>query len=295
SSERRFRLLFERNLAGVVRMNLDGTILECNEAFAGIVGATAAADLTGRSLSEMIEDADSRGLFCQALQRDRFVSNTEARIVRPDGAGAWLLLNLGSPSADDSPFVEGTVLDITERKDAEAKIAHQAHHDPLTGLCNRAYFIDQLEQSMALARRQGTSLGLLYIDLDEFKPINDTLGHAAGDALLQEVASRLSRGLRRTDVVGRMGGDEFILLLNSLKHDDDAAIVAAKTLETLAEPVEHAGRTLRITASIGAAIFPRDADETDSFIAAADRAMYTAKNAGKNRYSVSPGRAATEA
>lgn len=284
SSERRYRLLFERNLAGVVRMKVDGTIIECNEAFAGIVGAGSAADVTGLSLSEMFEDPEARAVYRNALERDRFVSNTEAKIRRLDGATAWLLLNLGSPTDDDSPFVEGTVLDITERKDAEAKIAHQAHHDPLTGLCNRAYFIEQLERAMAMARRNDASLGLLYLDLDEFKPINDSLGHAAGDALLREVARRLLHSVRRTDVVGRMGGDEFIVLLDSLKHEADASLVAEKALEAVVEPFSSEGRTMRITASIGIAIFPSDGDDPDAFIAAADRAMYKAKNGGKNRY-----------
>ena len=295
TSERRYRLLFERNLAGVVRMRVDGTIVECNEAFAGIVGAATAADVTGLSLPGMIEDPVERAAYRAAMERDRFMSNTEAQIRRLDGATAWLLLNLGSPSVDDSPFVEGTVLDITERKEVEAKVAHQAHHDPLTGLCNRAYFIEQLERAMALGRRSSSSLGLLYIDLDEFKPINDSLGHAAGDALLREVAGRLRVCVRRTDVVGRMGGDEFIVLLDSLKHDEDASIVAAKTLEALVEPFFHEGRAMRVTASIGVAIFPADGDDPDAFIAAADRAMYRAKNGGKNRYTVSPGRAATDA
>ena len=149
--------------------------------------------------------------------------------------------------------------------------------------------------AMALGRRSSSSLGLLYIDLDEFKPINDSLGHAAGDALLREVAGRLRVCVRRTDVVGRMGGDEFIVLLDSLKHDEDASIVAAKTLEALVEPFFHEGRAMRVTASIGVAIFPADGDDPDAFIAAADRAMYRAKNGGKNRYTVSPGRAATDA
>ncbi|MGK2858968.1 MAG: diguanylate cyclase domain-containing protein [Thermoanaerobaculia bacterium] len=295
ASERRYRLLFERNLAGVVRMKLDGTIVECNGAFAGIVGAANPTEVTGLSLSEMIDDEEARATYRKALERDRFVSNTEARIRRLDGTTAWLLLNLGSPSNDDaSPFVEGTVLDITERKVAEAKIAHQAHHDPLTGLCNRAYFIEQLERAMAMALRTSSSLGLLYIDLDEFKPVNDSLGHAAGDALLREVADRLRASVRRTDVVGRMGGDEFIVLLDSLKHDSDASLVAEKTLEAVVEPFENDGKSMRITATIGVAIFPADGDDPDSFIAAADRAMYSAKRAGKNRYALSPGRVATE-
>jgi diguanylate cyclase (GGDEF)-like protein/PAS domain S-box-containing protein len=286
SSERRYRLLFERNLAGVVRMKLDGTITECNGSFAGIVGASSAAEVHGLSLAAMIEDADSRHAVQAALEREHMLSNTEVRIRRVDGALAWLLLNLGSP-VDDTPFVEGTVLDITERKEVEAKIAWQAHHDPLTGLRNRASFIEQLEIAMAHARRNQASLGLLYIDLDEFKPINDSLGHAAGDALLRGVAQRLRDSVRKTDIVGRMGGDEFIVLLNPIKHDEDAEMVADKALHAIVEPFEHEGRTMRITASIGISIFPHDGDDPDSFIAAADRTMYESKRSGKNRWYVS--------
>lgn len=290
NSERRYRLLFERNLAGVVRMKLDGTIAECNDAFAGIVGASNAAEVHGLSLAAMIEDGDQRRAYQGALDREHVVSNAEVRIRRLDGAAAWLLLNLGSPSDDDAPYVEGTVLDITERKEVEAKIAYQAHHDPLTGLRNRASFIEQLESALAYARRNQTSLGLLYIDLDEFKPINDSLGHAAGDALLRCVAGRLRDSVRKTDIVGRMGGDEFIVLLNPIKQDDDAAMVAEKTLHAIVEPFEHEGKTMRITASIGIAIYPYDGDDPDAFIAAADRTMYESKRSGKNRWFASAGR-----
>lgn len=290
NSERRYRLLFERNLAGVVRMTREGTIVECNDAFAGIVGAATRGAVNGLALSSLIDDADTRRAWRAALERESLVSNMEVRVSRLDGASAWLLLNLGSPSDDASPFVEGTVLDITERKEVEAKIAWQAHHDPLTGLRNRASFIEQLETAIAHARRSSASLGLLYIDLDEFKPINDSLGHAAGDALLREVGQRLLASVRRTDIVGRMGGDEFIVLLNPIKHDDDASTVADKALQAIVEPFEHDGRTLSITASIGIAIYPHDGDDPDSFIAAADRTMYESKRSGKNRWAVSSGR-----
>jgi diguanylate cyclase (GGDEF)-like protein/PAS domain S-box-containing protein len=290
NSERRYRLLFERNLAGVVRMKNDGTIVECNEAFAGIVGAGSAAAVTGISLASMIGDEEARRHYQAALESAHVVSNSEVHIRRLDGRDAWLLLNLGSPGDHDSPFVEGTVLDITERKEIEAKIAWQAHHDPLTGLQNRASFIEQLESAIAHAQRSRTSLGLLYIDLDEFKPINDSLGHAAGDALLRGVAQRLRDSVRKTDVVGRMGGDEFIVLLNPIKSETDAPMVADKTLRAIVEPFEHEGRTMRITASIGIAIFPNDGDDPDSFIAAADRTMYESKRSGKNRWYLSPGR-----
>jgi len=289
ASERRYRALFERNLAGVFRTTMNGVILECNDAFARILGSVSAGEIVGRSLVERFGLAEDRDRFLQHLRHQRSLSNFETQITKLTGAHAWVLLNVGLISSIDADTIEGTMLDISERKEMEERIAFQAHHDPLTGLHNRAFFIEQLDHELARARRAATKVGLLYIDLDGFKPVNDTHGHAVGDRVLREVAGRLDNCVRRTDYVGRMGGDEFTLLLTSAKKIQDAEIVSSKILESLAEPFETEGHVFRITASIGIAFFPDHAESADAIINAADSAMYHAKKQGRARYLVYSG------
>lgn len=289
ASERRYRALFERNLAGVFRTTTNGVILECNDAFARILGSVSAGEIVGRSLVERFVVPEDRERFLVHIQRERSLSNFEAEITKLTGARAWALLNVGLVSTVDSDTIEGTMLDISERKEMEERIAFQAHHDPLTGLYNRAFFIEQLDRELARARRMGSKVGLLYIDLDGFKPVNDTHGHAIGDRVLREVAGRLDNCVRRTDYVGRMGGDEFTLLLTSAKHIHDAEIVAKKILESLANRFETEGRVFSISASIGIAFYPDHAASADAIINAADSAMYLAKKQGRARYLVYAG------
>jgi diguanylate cyclase (GGDEF)-like protein/PAS domain S-box-containing protein len=286
ASERRYRALFERNLAGVFRTTTNGVILECNDAFARILGSVSAGEIVGRSLVERFAIAEERDRFLRHLEQERSLSNYEAEITKLTGARAWALLNVGLVSSIDADTIEGTILDISERKEMEERIAFQAHHDPLTGLHNRAFFIEQLDRELARARRMTSRVGLLYIDLDGFKPVNDTHGHAVGDRVLREVASRLDNCVRRTDYVGRMGGDEFTLLLTSAKKIHDAEIVAEKILESLAERFETEGHVFSITASIGIAFYPDHADSADAIINAADSAMYLAKKQGRARFLV---------
>ncbi len=172
--------------------------------------------------------------------------------------------------------------DITDRKKAERQLYHLAHHDMLTGLPNRMHFIDHLKQARALAKRLDHPMGVLFLDLDRFKLINDTLGHAVGDKLLQEVADRLSRTVREIDTVARLGGDEFIVALTNLTGPEDAERIARKILEALAEPVVIDGHELFITTSIGISVFPTHGDDPVGLVKKADIAMYHAKSMGRN-------------
>ncbi|NRF68741.1 PAS-domain containing protein [Aquincola sp. S2] len=181
--------------------------------------------------------------------------------------------------------------DITQRaraerglRDSEARFRYLATHDGLTGLPNRTWFGDLLTQAMHAARRYQHTLGVLFIDLDRFKLVNDTLGHGAGDALLGEVAQRLKTCLRASDVVARLGGDEFVVLLPELPHPDDAAIVARKILDTVLEPIVVQQQACRVTASVGMALFPQDAQDEATLMKCADIAMYQAKEEGKNTF-----------
>lgn len=180
--------------------------------------------------------------------------------------------------------------DISERKAAEEHMQHLAHFDLLTGLANRTLFTDRLQQTIAKARRDKARLALMFIDLDEFKPVNDLLGHHIGDLLLKEVASRLQECLRReTDTVGRMGGDEFVVILPEIEASSDALNVAEKILHSLDQPFDIAGHSIRISASIGIALFPEHGSDEKLLLKSADAAMYRAKEGGRNRLEVAEG------
>ena len=166
----------------------------------------------------------------------------------------------------------------------EERIRHQAYHDSLTGLPNRARFGEQLEEAVRRAKRTGAPLALLFLDLDLFKRVNDSLGHDAGDALLRLAAERIRRAVREADLLFRMAGDEFIVLLEDVRGPEEAAMVAGRVLEGVAEPLQVGEHQLAITASIGIALYPDDETVGERLIKAADTAMYRAKELGRNRY-----------
>ena len=168
----------------------------------------------------------------------------------------------------------------TVRKETEARILHMALHDPLTDLPNRTLFYDRLKQTLAQAKRHGRGVGVLFVDLDHFKTINDSLGHETGDALLKIVADRLVRCVRSSDTIARLSGDEFTLVLQDLNREQDAGHVAQKVLEAVGQPATVGDQEIPITASVGIALYPSDATDPDALIAQADRAMYRAKEKG---------------
>jgi diguanylate cyclase (GGDEF)-like protein len=179
----------------------------------------------------------------------------------------------------------GTYLDISARKAAEETIRHQAHFDPLTQLPNRRLFLDRLGQDTVKARRDQQPLALLLIDLDEFKEVNDTLGHDAGDRLLQEAAQRIRHCVRDTDTVARLGGDEFTVVLTELSDRTHVEDIAQKILDRLAEPFQLGDEVVYVSASLGITLYPNDADDIDTLLKHADQAMYAAKKQGRNRFS----------
>lgn len=172
--------------------------------------------------------------------------------------------------------------DVTKEKQAEAQMQHMAHYDALTGLPNRALFSDRLQQALAKAKRSEAHLALLFLDLDKFKPVNDSLGHAVGDVLLAEVGKRLQACVRESDTVSRLGGDEFVVLLPTIEAEPDAMLVAEKIRDALNQPFELAGHHIGISASIGVAVYPQHGSDEHTLTKNADAAMYIAKNAGHN-------------
>lgn len=181
-------------------------------------------------------------------------------------------------------FIAAQLAAAIERRWMETRLLHLARHDPLTDLPNRALVHDNLRAALARARRDSGRLALLYLDLDLFKPINDRLGHAVGDLLLQEVAHRLRGSVRESDTVGRIGGDEFLVLLDGVGVPEHATAVAEKIRAALGEPFEIAGHQLRVAPSIGVALYPEHGDEAQQLILRADAAMYDAKRAGGDRF-----------
>ncbi|HYC88437.1 MAG TPA: EAL domain-containing protein [Thermoanaerobaculia bacterium] len=194
------------------------------------------------------------------------------------------------PYVDESGQPAGVIAlarDITDRKAVEQQIEYQAYHDSLTGLANRRLFQEHLSLALALAQRREKQVAVLFLDLDHFKVINDSLGHTIGDALLQQVARRLRNAVRDGDTVARVGGDEFTIVLQELLHAQDAAVVAQKVLRTIAAPMEIAGHKLYVTASIGITLFPADGEDAETLLKNADAAMYRAKSEGRNTYQMS--------
>ena len=205
---------------------------------------------------------------------------------RKDGAiyPKWMSISVIRDAAGAIVYHVAHFTDVSSERAAEAQLQHMAHHDILTGLLNRLSLTGRLDQALAAARRDGVRVALLFIDLDRFKVVNDTLGHHIGDKLLIEVAARLRDSVRDSDVVARLGGDEFVIMLSDMENSGSAAVVAEKLVRNIGDPYLIEGHDLYTTPSIGIAIFPSDGDDGDTLMKNADAAMYHAKAAGRNNF-----------
>jgi diguanylate cyclase (GGDEF)-like protein len=211
---------------------------------------------------------------------------SEHRIRWMDGSWRWMSVRgmVVSRDADGVPVrMIGTISDISERKATEERIQHMAQHDPLTNLPNRALFSDRLNLALARAKREHSHAALLFVDLDNFKPVNDLRGHDVGDLVLKEVAHRMLQCVRDSDTIGRIGGDEFVILLPSIGSREDALLVAEKIRLAIAQHFDIAGLRLEISSSIGIALFPEDGEDALTIAKNADDAMYRAKQTGRNK------------
>jgi len=214
------------------------------------------------------------------------VNCTNCILVRRDGFEFGIEITV-TPIHDQDGAVTGLVVafhDVSAARAKSLEMSRLAQHDSLTGLPNRVLFNDRLTQAISLAMRQEKQLAVLFVDLDQFKKINDSLGHAVGDKLLQSVAYRLVNCVRRTDTVSRLGGDEFVVLLSQVEHEEDAAVSARKILRALAAPHTVDDKNLDISVSIGVSSYPSDAADAESLMNKADTAMYEAKKQGRNNY-----------
>jgi diguanylate cyclase (GGDEF)-like protein/PAS domain S-box-containing protein len=285
-SEARYRTLFERNLAGVYRSSLDGEMLECNHAFARVLGFDSVEEIMSRPTWEHYFSPADREAVIEALKDKTELLNFEICLKRKDGSPVWVLQNEALVWDEDAQthWMEGTIIDITARKTAEDRIEHQAYHDHLTDLPNRLLFNDRLSLAVAQSRRHRERLTVMFLDLDHFKLINDTMAHSAGDELLRSVSSRLQNVVRQEDTVARMGGDEFTLLLPDVRDEKDAAKIAQGLLEALRAPFFIQGREVFVTGSIGVSMYPSDGTDADTLIKNADSAMYRAKDVGRDNF-----------
>jgi diguanylate cyclase (GGDEF)-like protein/PAS domain S-box-containing protein len=404
-SEERYRLLFERNMAGVFRTTLEGRILECNQAAASMLGYDSPEELLATPLARIHHSSSDREAFLRKLKSEKSLTNHETMLRRKNGESSWAMLNVslvaGNSGAAD--IVEGTFVDITERKLAEKELRlmqfslehacdavhwmnaegrivyanrascrslgrsreellcltipdidprfpkerwqtfweelkvrgsmtfetqHQtkqkhvfpveitatylnfdgqeycfafarditerrvaeervqslAYYDALTGLPNRILLRDRLTQALATARRQKHQVALLFLDLDRFKIINDSLGHTVGDLLLQEVAERLQSFAREQDTVARLGGDEFLIVLTNVKDIPAAAVAAERFMDAMTVGFVIQGHSLSVSCSLGISIFPEHGADSETLIKNADAAMYSAKDAGRNNF-----------
>ena len=265
----------------------DGTILYANQTFLELLSGEKSE--TGRYLNlyELVtSEARSRllELVATVLQSSQPAHIDVSFITSESGSvDVEMSLSAGVRSGD-SPAVWGVCRDITERKRAQSALHTLAHHDILTGLPNRVLLEDRLVQAKAFAHRQQTGFAVLFLDLDRFKIINDTLGHSIGDELLRLVASRLQRTLRETDTVARIGGDEFIVLLANTDKRDDVTLLADKIMTSLALPFYLRDHELFVTSSLGGCLYPEDDHDTESMMKKADIAMYHAKALGRNNF-----------
>jgi len=279
-SEVRLRKFAEAAQAGIV-FHEDGVITDCNEAIARLVGY-GVRELIGSRVIDYV--APERREEALENVRRGYERPYESEIVARDGERIPVEFEGREMPFQDKVYRLSLVRDIRRRKASEARIDYLAHHDLLTGLPNRALLHDRLEFILGTARRRGTRAALLFIDLDNFKVVNDSLGHDAGDALLKIIAERIPRALRSADVVSRHGGDEFLVVLPDLDDDQDAVPVAEKLLAAITEPMDLEGQSVSVSPSIGISVFPRDGDSARDLIKNADAAMYLAKARGRSNY-----------
>ncbi len=297
-TDEHLRSLYEAMACGVLVRDGKGRIMYANQAALRILGVDVLAPgehlamPTGARFGEdgtLLAESDTPGMV--ALRTRRPVRGFLMRVTRTDGERRWVLV-------DSVPLFDGgdvpaqvltSFIDITDRKLAELDLERRALHDQLTGLPNRRVLMDRLAQALLARRRQGSSVALLFIDLDRFKLVNDALGHRRGDRVLQQVAKRLRCALRDADTLARFGGDEFLVLLPVVTSPDAGALVAQKLAGCLREPFSIAGHSLQIAASIGIAVAPQHGSDPDTLLRRADMAMYAAKRGRHGWTTYAPG------
>lgn len=276
--------VFDNASEAIVVTNADNHIIRVNRSYTLITGYSAEEALgknpgfhkSGRHdaafYQEMWESLNSKGRW----QGEMWNRRRDGEIYP-----AWQSISVVKDEHGRLTNYVSLFSDISHIKATEARLEYMAHHDPLTGLPNRLRFFANLEQALQHARRQQLKVGLLYLDLDRFKPINDSMGHGAGDQLLKVVAERLTGCVRAEDTVARMGGDEFVILLAEVAHAENAGLIAQKVVKAVHEPLTLEGQSIQTSTSVGISVYPDDATSSEELVRTADAAMYHAKQRGR--------------
>ena len=284
---RLYAQVFTASRHGILITDPRGLIVAVNDAFTEITGWEA-AEVVGRTPALLASGRhDARfyaAMWAQLEAEGHWKGEVWNRRRTGEVYPESLLISAVRDETGAVLNYIGQFQDISDRKQAEARIRHMAQHDQLTDLPNRALLIDRAGIALSRARRSGGKAAVLFVDLDQFKTVNDSLGHGAGDEMLKALARRYAALVRASDTVSRQGGDEFVVLLEDVTGTEDAARVAAKLIAATADPVEAAGRELRITASVGVALYPDNGEDLETLLRGADTAMYAAKSRGRNRF-----------
>jgi diguanylate cyclase (GGDEF)-like protein/PAS domain S-box-containing protein len=294
-AQERFRSAFEHAPIGMALMALDGRFFRVNRALAQILGRSG-RDLLGASVVDLTYEEDLpdlRASMRRLLSGDAPSTQLEQRYLHHDGHPVWNAVSVSLVrDLDGNPlYFVCQMEDITERRASGAALAHQAIHDPLTGLPNRMLFVERLERELARAAVNHERVAVLFLDLDRFKVVNDSLGHSAGDRLLVAVADRLSGAMRPSDIVARFGGDEFTILCPNVPTEETAEMIAERLIQTTSRPVALVDGEVFVTASVGIALSGGDSDTPETLLRNADAAMYRAKENGRDRSEVFEARA----
>jgi len=287
--EHRIKSILNTVSEGIITFSSNGIVQTFNPAAEKVFGCSA-TDVVGQHVVELVprEKHDKfRRIFERKIAHGQ--SNMMGKPMEFQGYNRQkgkfpMEITISSMQVGHERIFTAVLRDITERIQTVERIRHLAHHDTLTGLPNRHLFTDRLHHAIKLSRRYDRALVLMFIDLDKFKPINDTLGHEAGDVVLIEVARRFREMIRESDTVARIGGDEFVILLEELDNVEIGPVVAEKVLECLEKPITVAGRECTLGASIGLACFPDDTMDADELMRYADEAMYAVKTSGRNGF-----------
>jgi diguanylate cyclase (GGDEF)-like protein/PAS domain S-box-containing protein len=281
--------IVEMAAEGIVSIDTRGLILSFNRAAQRIFGYSE-QEILGRNVSVLMPQPHRDrhdGYLSRYLQTGEahVIGKTqELQGLRKDGTTFPMNLAISEVKLGDTHLFTGMLRDISEQKLAQQQIEKLAHYDALTHLPNRTLFYDRIGQAIMMAKRNHRSIVLMYIDLDGFKQVNDTLGHHTGDLLLVEVAKRLRLCVRESDTLARLGGDEFTVILNDTHEREDMEMLAKKIIESIDHPFQMEGQSVNIGVSIGIARYPDDASTTGTLLIVADKAMYAAKAVGKNSY-----------
>jgi diguanylate cyclase (GGDEF)-like protein/PAS domain S-box-containing protein len=287
-AERRYHSLFENAIEGIFRTSPDGHYLDANPALAKIYGFDSPEELMTslRDIrKQLYVDPSRREEFMRIIKARGVVSGFESQVYRKNGDTIWISENARAVfDGTQVLYYEGTVEDVTERRLYQVRIEQQANYDTLTGLANRSLLNDRLQQAIFTAASYGTRLAIVFVDLDRFKFINDSLGHHVGDQLLKVMADRFRTCVREHDTVARLGGDEFVLLINGQGEPDAVGATMERMLQVISQPWRSGQGEFEITCSIGVALYPDDGGDADTLLKHADSAMYRAKEHGRNNF-----------